>query len=189
MDGFIRKWKAAELKERSAAQEHFIDLCRLLHEPTPADVDPKGEFYCFERGATKSSGGEGWADVWKRGHFGWEYKGKRKDLNAAFAQLQQYVLALENPPLLIVCGLDHFVIRTNWTNSVSAKHEFSLEELRDPDNLQKLKWAMSDPEKLRPGKTREDLTKNAAADFAGQEAGRTPFALPSLRHCCLDSQY
>ena len=31
---FIRKWRNAELKERSAAQEHFIDLCRLLGEPT-----------------------------------------------------------------------------------------------------------------------------------------------------------
>jgi len=44
----------------------------------------------FERGRDpKQTGGEGWADVWKQGHFGWEYKGKRKDLNAAFAQLQQ----------------------------------------------------------------------------------------------------
>ena len=34
---FIDKWRASELKERSlAAQEHFIDLCRLLDEPTPA---------------------------------------------------------------------------------------------------------------------------------------------------------
>ena len=31
---FIAKWRAAQLKERSAAQEHFIDLCRLLDEPT-----------------------------------------------------------------------------------------------------------------------------------------------------------
>lgn len=83
-DGFISKWQAAELKERSAAQEHFIDLCHLLDEPTPADADPSGTFYAFERGALKTTGGEGWADVWKRGHFGWEYKGKRKDLNAAF---------------------------------------------------------------------------------------------------------
>ena len=37
---FIAKWRAAELKERSAAQEHFIDLCRLLGEPTPAEADP-----------------------------------------------------------------------------------------------------------------------------------------------------
>ncbi len=29
-DQFIAKWKVAELKERSAAQSHFIDLCRML---------------------------------------------------------------------------------------------------------------------------------------------------------------
>ncbi len=39
---FIAKWRAAELKERSASQEHFIDLCRLLGEPTPAEADPHG---------------------------------------------------------------------------------------------------------------------------------------------------
>jgi hypothetical protein len=89
VDGFIRKWLANELKERSAAQEHFIDLCGVLDEPTPAEADPSGDFYCFERGATKASGGDGWADVWKRGYFGWEYKGKRKNLEAAFGQLQQ----------------------------------------------------------------------------------------------------
>ena len=44
---FIAKWRASELKERSAAQEHFIDLCRLLGEPTPADADPTGDRYCF----------------------------------------------------------------------------------------------------------------------------------------------
>ena len=163
---FIRKWRAVELKERSAAQEHFIDLCRVLGEPTPADIDPIGEFYCFERGATKISGGEGWADVWRRGRFGWEYKGKRKNLGAAFGQLQQYALALENPPLLVACDLDRFVIRTNWTNSVSQKHDFSLDDLAEPENLQKLKWVMADPERLRPGKTRQQLTEDVAAEFA-----------------------
>ena len=166
VDDFIRKWRAVELKERSAAQEHFIDLCHVLSEPTPAEADPTGQSYCFERGATKATGGEGWADVWKRGHFGWEYKGKRKNLEAAFGQLQQYALALENPPLLIVCDLDKFVIRTNWTNTVSERHEFALEGLREPRNLQKLKWAMSEPERLRPGKTRQDLTEDAAGEFA-----------------------
>ncbi len=165
-DQFIAKWKATELKERSAAQSHFIDLCRLIDEPAPTDVDPKGEWYAFERGATKTSGGEGWADVWKRDHFGWEYKGKRKDLNAAFAQLQQYALALENPPLLIVCDLDRFRIHTNWTNSVSEVYEFSLDDLRDANVRQKLKWVFSDPERLKPGKTRHALTEEAAAEFA-----------------------
>ena len=105
---FITKWRASELKERSASQEHFIDLCRLLGEPTPAEDDPKGERYCFERGARKDTGGDGWADVWKRGHFAWEYKGKRANLDAAFKQLRQYTLALENPPLLIVSDMARF---------------------------------------------------------------------------------
>jgi len=100
------------------------------------------------------------------GHFGWEYKGKRKDLDAAFAQLQQYALALENPPLLVVCDLDRFRIRTNWTNSVSEVHEFALDDLRDAAVRQKLKWVLSDPERLKPGKTRQALTEQAAAEFA-----------------------
>ena len=50
---FIAKWQASELKERSASQEHFIDLCRLLGEPTPAEADPTGDRYCFERGAPR----------------------------------------------------------------------------------------------------------------------------------------
>ena len=99
---FITKWRASALKERSASQEHFIDLCHLLDEPPPAEADPSGETYCFERGARKDTGGDGWADVWKRHHFAWEYKGQRTDLDAAFDQLRQYSLALENPPLLIV---------------------------------------------------------------------------------------
>jgi type II restriction/modification system DNA methylase subunit YeeA len=165
-DEFIRKWKAVELKERSAAQSHFIDLCRMMDEPAPTDVDPKGDWFAFERGATKTTGGEGWADVWKRDHFGWEYKGKRKDLKAAFAQLQQYALALENPPLLVVCDMDRFEIHTNWTNSISEVHEFSLDGLRDSNVRQKLKWAFSDPERLKPGKTRQALTEEAAAEFA-----------------------
>ena len=163
---FIAKWRASELKERSASQEHFIDLCRLLAEPTPADADPAGEWYCFERGARKDSGGDGWADVWKRGCFAWEYKGRRADLDAAFNQLRQYALALENPPLLIVSDMARFRIRTNWTNSVSVTHEFTLDDLADGATRDKLKWAMSDPERLRPGETRQTVTERAAATFA-----------------------
>ena len=37
--------------------------------------------------------------MWKRHCFGWEYKGKHANLDAAFDQLRQYALALENPPL------------------------------------------------------------------------------------------
>ena len=142
---FIAKWRASELKERSAAPEHFIDLCRLLDEPTPAETDPTGEQYCFQRGARKDTGGDGWADVWKRHCFAWEYKGKHADLDGAFNQLRQYALALENPPLLIVSDMARFRIRTNWTNSVSLTHEVTLDDLSDAGVRDKLKWAMSDP--------------------------------------------
>ena len=163
---FIAKWHASQLKERSAAQEHFIDLCQLLGQPTPAEADPRGEHYCFERGALKESGGRGWADVWKRHCFAWEYKGKHADLDAAFHQLRQYALALENPPLLIVSDMGRFQIRTNWTNSVSKTYEFELNDLVDCAVRDMLKWAMSDPERLRPDQTRQKLTERAAEHFA-----------------------
>ena len=163
---FIAKWRASELKERSASQEHFIDLCRLLGEPTPAEADPTGEAYCFERGARKDTGGGGWADVWKRHHFAWEYKGKHADLDAAFGQLRLYALALENPPLLIVSDMLRFRIRTNWTNSVSKTHTIELDDLSDAAARDRLKWAFSNPERLRPGETRQSLTEQAAESFA-----------------------
>ena len=178
-DAFIAKWRAVELKERSASQEHFIDLCRLLGEPTPVEADPTGESYCFEKGARKDSGGDGWADVWKRYCFAWEYKGPRKNLDTAFDQLRQYALALENPPLLIVSDMVRFRIRTNWTNSVSKTHEFTIDELADVAVRNKLKWAMSDPERLRPGQTRQALTEQAAKTFSSlaqslREQGHEP---------------
>ncbi|MDE0390991.1 MAG: N-6 DNA methylase [Rhodospirillales bacterium] len=176
---FIAKWRASELKERSAAQSHFNDLCHLLGEPSPTDADTTGDRYCFERGARKDTGGDGWADVWKRGCFAWEYKGKLANLDAAFNQLRQYALALENPPLLIVSDMARFRIRTNWTNSVSVTHEFALEDLTDAANRDKLKWALSDPERLKPGESRQALTERAAEAFAGlahslRERGHDP---------------
>ncbi|MGH2592665.1 MAG: class I SAM-dependent DNA methyltransferase, partial [Anaerolineae bacterium] len=99
---FVAKWRQAKLKERSAAQEHFIDVCRLIGHATPAEADPGGASFVFEAGADKARGGHGWADVWKKGYFAWEYKGKHADLDRAYQQLLQYRESLLNPPLLIV---------------------------------------------------------------------------------------
>lgn len=163
---FIEKWSRVTQTEKAVAQSHFIDLCRLLSEPTPVEADPEGDWYCFEREARKDSGTGGWADVWKRGHFAWEYKTQGKDLDAAFQQLRQYASALDNPPLLIVSDIRSFRIRTNWTNSVSKDHEFTIDELGDPDTRNKLKWAFSDPDRLKPEQTRQGLTEQAASTFA-----------------------
>ncbi len=137
-----------------------------MGEPTPAEADPLGESYCFEAGAYKDSGGGGWADVWKRGFFAWEYKGKHANLDRAFDQLRQYALALDNPPLLIVSDMQRIRIVTNWTNSVSKTYEFQLDDIADGDVRIHLKWAMSNPERLRPSETRQMLTERAARTFA-----------------------
>jgi type II restriction/modification system DNA methylase subunit YeeA len=162
---FIAKWQASTRNERAACQEHFIDLCGLLEEPTP-NSDPTGEAYAFEKGATKFTGEGGWADVWRRGRFAWEYKKKRGDLDAAYRQLLLYAGPLGNPPLLIVCDIARIVIRTNWTNAVTETHEIPLAELADPLRLRLLKWAFSDPDQLRPARTRQALTEEAAGAFA-----------------------
>lgn len=165
-DQFVAKWQANTRPERAAYVEHFNDLCALLGEPTPNEADPEGHTYAFEKGATKTTGGRGWADVWKRHHFAIEYKGKGKDLGAAFRQLQGYALALDNPPLLVVCDLESWVIRTNWTNTVSETHTITLDRLRQPASRNMLKAMLAEPERLRPGVTRERLTEDAAREFA-----------------------
>src|SRR5450759_4484312 len=84
---FAAKWRGVTTGERASAQSHFGDLCRMLGEPTPTDADPTVSGYAVEKGAEKFDGGDGFADVWKKGFFAWEYKGKRKDRKAAYRQL------------------------------------------------------------------------------------------------------
>jgi hypothetical protein len=115
---FINKWKRASLTERQTAQEHFIDLCLLFGHPTPSEDDPIGDHFAFEKGATKVGGGKGFADVWKKDFFAWEYKRKNGNLDDALHQLIRYAPALESPPLQVVCDIDHFRIHTAWTNTV-----------------------------------------------------------------------
>lgn len=177
---FIQKWQNSKLKEKSAAQEHFVDLCRLVGAKTPAEADPEGIDYAFEYGAAKTTGGQGFADVFKRGCFGWEYKGPQANLDSAFAQLQRYAIALDNPPLLIVSDIGTVIrIHTNWTNSISKIYNIDISELEHPEKRAWLKAAFLDPEELRPKKTRQQLTEEVAGDFAElaralQERGNDP---------------
>lgn len=162
----VAKWKRADLAERAACQEHFIDLCRMLGHPTPVEADPTGEWFTFERGVEKAEGGSGWADVWKRNFFGWEYKGKHKDLRAAYRQLQLYRESLDNPPLLVVCDIDRIEIHTNFTGCAKRVYSFDLDTLPEPGNLDVLRKLFTDPEGLRPAQTTEQITVDAAATFA-----------------------
>ncbi len=162
---FQAKWRNSQLKERSASQEHFINLCQALGYPTPADLDRIGDFYTFEKGAAKSSGGNGFADVWWRGKFAWEYKGGKANLNAAYQQLLQYREDLENPPLLVVCDLHRFEVHTNFTGTAKQVHAFTVDELDLPDTQRILRAIFDDPDRLRPTRTVESVTEEAARRF------------------------
>jgi type II restriction/modification system DNA methylase subunit YeeA len=179
---FIRKWKPVALTERQTAQEHFLDLCRLVGHPTPVEEDPSGQNYCFEKGALKSSGNPGFADVWKKGYFAFEYKKKKKNLGEALKQLSQYAWNLENPPLNVVCDTNAIRIVTAWTNTPSKTFDLTLDNLADPEKFAILHAVFYDPEKLRGHMTREMLTKDAADKFSGlaqrfQSRGHLPEAV------------
>jgi len=171
---FIARWQRNTLTERSAAQSHFLDLCAVLGEEQPAAADPDGAFYTFEKGVHKMGGAGGWADVWKRGYFAWEYKGKRKDLAAAYKQINQYREALENPPLLIVCDINRFEVHTNFTGTVKHVYAFDLADLgRNVPTptcalppLEVLRAAFTKPDLLRPNRTTASVTEDAAREFA-----------------------
>jgi len=166
---FAAKWRGVTTGERASAQSHFLDLCTMLGEPGPTEADPTGTWYAFEKGAEKLGGGDGFADVWKKGFFAWEYKGKRKDLKAAYLQLQGYRDALENPPLLVVSDLERIEVRTNFTNLSPKLYVITLDELAAPDPsepLRILRAVFSEPEALRPLFDRAALTETAARHFA-----------------------
>ena len=159
---FIAKWKDNPLSERAGSQAFFLDLCAMLGVPGPGDPDN----YCFERGATRTGAGHGWADVWMRGHFGWENKGPGGDLAGALRQLMTYALALDNPPLLVVSNRALTEIHTHFTGTPSEVHTLRLEDIGTPENQQKLRWLFTDPERFRPGRTVLDITADAAGRFA-----------------------
>ena len=169
---FAAKWRDNARRERAASQEHFIDLCRMLGVPTPNEGDPSGESYAFEAGAERTSTGRrGWADVWKRECFGWEYKGAHADLAAAYRQLLDYREDLENPPALVVSDMDLIEVHTNFTGTRPEVHRVTLDDLaeggdRTAGALRVLRAVMLDPDALRPEQTPDEITQLAAARFA-----------------------
>ena len=185
---FIAKWSKANLSEQQASQEHFIDLCRLLGVKTPAELDPVGDTFTFEKGAEVSGpasigskGAYGRADVWYKGRFAWEYKrkGKYKDLAAAYQQLQQYREGLENPPLMVVCDITNYEIHTNFTGYKPEVHAFTLDQLSDPGKLSLLKRVFTNPDSFKPSETVAAITEKVAAKIgtiaqALRERGHEP---------------
>ena len=176
---FVSKWRQVSAGETQAAQSHFIDLCAVLGVDNPIEADPAGVSYAFEKGVKRPDGSIGQADVRKQGCFGWEYKGKNKDLTAAYEQLLGYREGLGNPPLLVVCDMNRFEIHTNFTNTDPRVIRFDLNDLsQNPAHYTKiLRDVFLDPEALHPHNDPRYITETAAAKF-----GQVAEALRELGH-------
>jgi len=177
---FKKKWSRYSGKETSAYQSHFDDLCRLLEQPTPNEADPSGtDFFCFQKRVVKDAElfdveapdasepeERGFADVWKKGCFAWEYKGKKKNLDEAYKQLLRYRESLLNPPLLVVCDFDRYIIKTNFNGTVQEVHEFTNDEIDRPENWRLLRALFENPDFLKPQRTTAEVTEKLAGKIA-----------------------
>ena len=89
---FVAKWSRLQQKETALYASHFDDVCRLVGHATPTEHaaahDPTGAIFSFQTSTVKRGGQKGFADVYFRDHFIWEYKGPHADLARAYQQLQ-----------------------------------------------------------------------------------------------------
>ncbi|HRN65786.1 MAG TPA: hypothetical protein PLA98_13195, partial [Alicycliphilus sp.] len=166
---FIAQWgpggSSAHLNEKQGAQSYFIALCELLDVPKP-DSPEVAQEYSFERQSLILGEARGYADVFYRDHFAWENKAPGKNLDAALRQLQQYSLALSNPPLLVVCDRLTIRIHTQFNGHPSETHTVRIEQLDQPEKRQLLRRLWTDPQSFRPRQTNRDITEAAAKSFA-----------------------
>jgi hypothetical protein len=127
---FMAKWgpggPAFELNERQGAQPHFIDLCQLLGVALPGSLHD-GSDYIFEQDTLVLGEARGYADVFYRNHFAWENKAPGRNLDTALKQLLTYSLALDNPPLLVVCDRLTTRIHTQFNGHPSEVHTVLLD--------------------------------------------------------------
>ncbi|GEM_PF-4393769 len=76
---FVKKWSQVALNEKASYQSFMDDLCHVVGHQTPAEYDPNGIFFRYEKYVDKTFSGKGFADVWYKGHFAWEHKSRGKD--------------------------------------------------------------------------------------------------------------
>lgn len=164
----VAKWELNTQKESASAKEHFTDLCHLLGVPTPNDPGSGPDTYCFEKSLTKTGGKAGFADVWKRDCFAWEYKGKKNSatLEAAYAQLLLYKEDLGNPPVLVVCDIASYEVHIAFTGYPTKIHRFTNADLQNISTRELLRQVFTNPEPLRPVERQETITEQAAARLA-----------------------
>ncbi len=66
---FVTKRRDNPLTKHQASHTFLIDLCRLLDEPVPHGAGTDDEAYISGGVQTKTTGADGWANVWERGEY------------------------------------------------------------------------------------------------------------------------
>lgn len=91
---------------------------------------------------------------------------KKKNLDEAYKQLLRYRESLLNPPLLVVCDFDRYIVRTNFNGAVQETHEFTNASIDTPESLHVLRSLFADPDGLRPIHTASKVTEDLARQIA-----------------------
>jgi hypothetical protein len=113
-------------------------------------------------------------------------------LRLGVQRVLQYRESLENPPLLVGSDLQTIQVHTNFTNSVKRITTFALDDLLDPEKLDQLGRIWTAPFSFRAEQTPENVTEQAAREFArlaeglrqrGEDPGRAARFLIRLLFC------
>ena len=157
---FIDKWRNTRFGEKQASQLWFNDLLQLVGHPDPVEYGDR-ENFTFEKAVPG-----GFADAYKQGHFGWEFKRSHRQLQGAFDQLLRYQVYLQTPPLLVVSAFSLIRIQTNFPGKETVVHDIPIAELIYPEQFNKLRNIFFAPQEFDPGRTMEEVTQDTARLFA-----------------------
>ena len=157
---FIDKWRNTRFGEKQASQLWFNDLLQLVGHPDPVEYGDR-ENFTFEKAVPG-----GFADAYKQGHFGWEFKRSERQLQGAFDQLLRYQVYLQTPPLLVVSSFSRIRIQTNFPGKETVVHDIPIVELTYTEQFNKLRNIFFAPQEFDPGRTVEEVTQETARLFA-----------------------
>ncbi len=164
---FIAKWQRASSSERTACQQHFLDLCELLGQPKPAEADPDGRLVHLRERRRHDRGRPG--------------LGRRLDARPFRLGIQGQAHATSRRPTSNSCSTARpWKTRrcwssATWTASRSIPTSPARPSRSTPSiwpgwpsgaNLDILRRVFTDPESLKPGITSEAITVEAAKRFA-----------------------
>ena len=191
---FKKKWSRYQGKESAAYQEHFIDLCRLLGQPTPAEADPSGnDFFCFQKrvvkdaefldlerpGPRRPQPSAALPTCGRRTVSAGNTRARRRASTKPTSNFCATARRSYNPPLLVVCDFDRYIIRTNFNGTVQETHEFTNDQIDRPENLRMLRAAFESPDFLKPQRTTAQVTEKLAENSPRSPAPCTSAKAPN----------